>query len=186
MNDTGIPEITPDDIEDILLDSMENTAPAYNVVRLLEKYDGKRISRRMYNTVVKGMPDYDVGWERVVQMTYIVVKGKGRYGRVANGGIRMLLGYDTRPVFDHAFFQEANACHLHCADDRNDKRRKALEEDTILRRVVDALNSDLRAQLVLNAYMSYDTQLSVEESRIRALVGERARKVAEIAQQRRK
>jgi hypothetical protein len=102
----------------------------YKLLSILEKMEGKTISKRIETAFSKEYPEYSTYYEREHGMYHLTIWGNGiEY----NDRERFLLGYESDPVVkigsyeDRTGFLYHNCCNGSAAEERNNKRRGMLE-----------------------------------------------------------
>lgn len=106
-----------DKLRDLILDKIEPGEIPDAVSKILKKFDGKRISKRMATAVEKAMPECKIYWRYEYGMYHLnVTHGCDEY--------RFLIGYDsTKMHFDHKQWRDQFACcYLGAREKRNEKR----------------------------------------------------------------
>lgn len=120
---------------------MEDTTLPDKVAEILQRYDGKKITKRMATAVEKELSDHEVRYNNWHGMYHLRV---WENGQPYDSGLNMLLGYHgfgSDNPFDHEkFCNEYAACYLRAAKERNSQREHLLRDDAWLYEVAKAIN----------------------------------------------
>lgn len=116
------PKAARAEVEEYIATAQVKLDLALEVLRVLEAYEGKQITKRLATAVEKALPDRVVHYSTDFGMYHIKIWGDGlKYGE----GVDMLIGYNkygTNPTFSIEKAREYNRCFT-----LNKERIKALK-----------------------------------------------------------
>jgi hypothetical protein len=123
----------------LIENAIENTEIPDKVAAILERFDGKKITKRIATAVAQALPDWTVYYDTNYGMKHL----KMWQHNMRDDQISFLLGYDSGDgLFHYANFRtEYNACYYGAAQDRNAHRARNLKADEWQRQVVAAVNA---------------------------------------------
>lgn len=144
------------DIREIIESNIEDTALADKVAKVLERFDGKTITKRLANAVEKALPEFTVFYDTGAGMKHIDIWGGGLPHSERK---RFLLTYDSHSqVFSfERFTEEYNKAYYGAAQERNAKRAEKLKDIAWQMQVVAAINAINSNVSVLRGLIGYPT-----------------------------
>lgn len=116
------------------------------IVRVLEKMEGKLISQRIATALNKLHPDWTVHFEPSHSMFHLKIWG-GDTGKTFDNRVSVLLGYRSEPTIrvneasDSRGFEYFDCCNGSAAIERNKKRLALIEDPDKLKALLKAINA---------------------------------------------
>lgn len=108
--------VTIEDVRKIIQDSMEDTGTPTRILYFLKEYDGKRLTKRVVDAW-KNKFGTNARIFHVFNNTHFEAEG-----------IDFIVAYsDKNVIVDTKFIEDNNACYLSARQERNENRRKSLE-----------------------------------------------------------
>jgi hypothetical protein len=117
---------------------------------IMERFDGKQITRRIATAVTKAFPDWTVYYDDNYSLFAIRVWG-GSTGRDYNGAATFYLGYKSSPTFTLEHFKDTNAWAGSAARERNTKREAILSDDARIAEMAEAFAAFTEAKARFDA-----------------------------------
>lgn len=139
------------DLKKIIDDNMEDLNLPREVARCFEKFDGKKISKRMFNAIQKELDCYNWNFYNSAGMVQISTRANDRE-------YNFLLGYiqlnGKMPVFSlNKFTDDYNPAYFRAAEKRNEQRKEI--SIGLLEELADKINEFNFVQRELNSLMGH-------------------------------
>lgn len=146
--------VTVEQVEKIIRDNQaaEEQGTVYHneVTKILKKFSGKKPTKHIANEFQKLHPELAVNWRAEYGMYHLDFWGNST-GRGYQNRYSMLIGYDTHPIVDLDKWQEYDACYGNAAEERNQQRKRLLNDKAWLAKITEAINQFNTAHANLNA-----------------------------------
>lgn len=156
-------ESTLDKIKAIIQDNINQDAvnvQVYNdAAKAIAKFQGKKPSKLIANTLAKEHPEYTVSWRAEYGMYHLEIWGI-TINRDFNNRISLLIAYDSNPIVDMAGYAKHSIAYGEAAQERNNKRRALLADSQELARIaqaIDGLNKSIDKYVSLVDYPNPDS-----------------------------